>query len=75
VGAEVSSAEAATKLAPESQAAWSRYAHSLARTDRISECIDACQRALALGPNDEVEDLLAHVQAALPRELAERSAA
>ena len=75
VGAEVSTAEAATRLEPDSQAAWSSYAHALARTDRVSECIEACRRALALGHNEEVEDLLARVLEAVPRELSERSAA
>jgi predicted Zn-dependent protease len=75
VGAEVSAAEAATRLEPESQAAWSTYAHALARTDRPRECIEACRRALALGADPEVSDLLARVEAAGPRELSERSAA
>jgi hypothetical protein len=75
VGAEVSAAEAATRLDPESQAAWSSYAHSLARTDRFNECLDACRRALELGPSPEVEDLLAQVRDATPRGLSERSAA
>ena len=75
VGAEVSAAEAATRLDPESQSAWSSYAHALARTDRISECIEACQRALALGDNEDVSDLLQRVQAARPRSLSERTAA
>src|SRR3989440_8267819 len=59
VGAEVSAAEAATRLDPDSQPAWSTFAHALARTDRQGECIEACQRALALGPDPEVSDLLA----------------
>ncbi len=75
VGAEVSTAEAATRLEPDSQAAWSGYAHALARTDRVSECIEACRRALALGENEEVEDLLERVAQTVPRELSERSAA
>jgi tetratricopeptide (TPR) repeat protein len=75
VGAAVSSAEAATRLDPESVAAWSRYAHALARTDRIAEGIDACRRALALGDDPEVADLLARLENATPRELSERSAA
>jgi tetratricopeptide (TPR) repeat protein len=75
VGAEVSAAEAATRLEPESQSAWSAYAHALARTDRGSECIEACHRALALGDNPEVADLLERVQAAQPRSLSERTAA
>jgi tetratricopeptide (TPR) repeat protein len=75
VGAEVSAAEAATRLEPDSQSAWNAYAHALARTDRASECIDACRRALALGENAEVSDLLERVQAAQQRTLAERTAA
>ena len=75
LGAEVSAAHAATLLDPESQRAWASYAHSLARTDRASECKDACRRALALGDNPEVSDLLARVSAAEPRGLAERTAA
>lgn len=75
VGAEVSAAYAATLLDPESRQAWSTYAHALARTDRISECIDACQRALALGDDSEVEELLARVEGSTPRELSERTAA
>jgi tetratricopeptide (TPR) repeat protein len=81
VGAEVSAAHAATQLDPESRSAWSSYAHALARTDRISECIEACRRTLALardeeqGADTEIEDLLAWAQAARPREVAQRSAA
>ena len=75
VGAEVSAAEAATRLDDSSLAAWSAYAHALARTDRVSECMDACRTALRLGPDPEVSDLLRRVEAALPRELSERSAA
>jgi tetratricopeptide (TPR) repeat protein len=75
VGAEVSTAEAATRLDPESPSAWSRYAHSLARTDRVKECIDACRRALSLADNAEVSDLLAQVEASQPRELSPRIAA
>jgi tetratricopeptide (TPR) repeat protein len=75
VGAAVSAAYAATQLDPESPAAWSRYAHALARTDRVAECRDACQRALALGDDPEVAELLARLEAAQPRELGERTAA
>ena len=49
VGAELTACEQATVLAPESGAAWSRYAHALARTDRVSDALDACDRALAAG--------------------------
>jgi tetratricopeptide (TPR) repeat protein len=75
VGAEVSAAHAATRLDPNSQPAWSSYAHALARTDRLRECIEACGRALALGANPEVAELLERVEALDPRALAERSAA
>ena len=75
VGAEVSAAQAATRLDPESQSAWSHYAHALARTDRVSECVEACHRALALGQDAEVADLLAQVSVAIPRGLSERTAA
>jgi tetratricopeptide (TPR) repeat protein len=75
VGAEVSAAHAATLLEPESREAWSTYAHALARTDRTSECIAACQRALSLGKDPEVSDLLRRVEEAQPRELSARSAA
>src|SRR3984885_1440361 len=72
VGAEVSAAEAATRLDPDSQSAWSSYAHALARTDRLTECVEACQRALARGRNQEVRDLLARGGAAQPRSLSGR---
>jgi hypothetical protein len=75
VGAEVSAAHAATQLEPEFRAAWSRYAHALARTDRVSECMDACRRALTLGEDPEVAELLARVEAAQPRPLPHRTAA
>src|SRR6185312_13847293 len=75
VGAEVSAAHAATIIDAESPAAWSTYAHSLARTDRISECVEACRRRLELGADPEIDDLLARIQASAPRELSERSAA
>jgi tetratricopeptide (TPR) repeat protein len=71
VGAEVTACEQATVLAPESPTAWSRYAHALARTDRVSDCLAACERALELGDDEEVRDLRAHVLATAPRELTE----
>jgi tetratricopeptide (TPR) repeat protein len=74
VGAEVSAAEAATRLDPESQAAWSAYAHALARTERIQECIAACDRALALGDDPEVAELMERARAALPHELQAQTA-
>ena len=75
VGAEVSAAQAATRLDGQSPAAWSSYAHALARTDRLAECADACRQALRLGKDPEVADLLTRVEAADSRGLAERSAA
>ena len=75
LGAEVSSAEAATLHEPGSPRAWSTYAHALARTDRRAECEEACRRALALGEDPEVEDLLARLEASAPRGLSARSAA
>jgi tetratricopeptide (TPR) repeat protein len=75
VGAEVSAAEAATALDPASPAAWSAYAHALARTDRVRECIEACEQALKLGDDAEVSELLHRMRAALPHELAARTAA
>ncbi|HLY50227.1 MAG TPA: tetratricopeptide repeat protein [Solirubrobacteraceae bacterium] len=75
VGAEVSAAHAATQLAPESRVAWSSYAHALARTDRVTECIGACRKALSLGDDAEVADLLARADGSRPRELSERTAA
>jgi len=39
IGAEVSAAHAATVLEPASRPAWSTYAHALARTDRVTECM------------------------------------
>jgi tetratricopeptide (TPR) repeat protein len=70
VGGEVSACEQATLVAPESPAAWARYAHALARTDRVSDCLAACERALELADDDEVRDLLDRVRATAPRELA-----
>src|SRR5215218_3085751 len=68
-GAEVSACEQATLLTPDSAAAWSRLAHALARTDRTTECLAACDRALALLDDPEVRDLRAQVVAAAPREI------
>ncbi len=75
VGAEVSSAHAATLLAPGAPAAWSAYAHALARTDRIQECVAACEHALKLSDDAEVRDLLERARAALPHEIPSQSAA
>jgi tetratricopeptide (TPR) repeat protein len=70
VGAEVTATEQATQLAPDSAAAWARYAHALARTDRTSDAIEASERALELDRgNDEVAALLDRLRAAQPRVL------
>lgn len=57
-GGEISACEQATQIEPESPEAWSRYAHALARSDRIGECIAACERALELRADEEVQELL-----------------
>jgi tetratricopeptide (TPR) repeat protein len=69
VGAEVSACEQATQLAPESEIAWARYAHALARTDRVTDCLAACDKALALANDPEVRDLRDQVARMVPREL------
>jgi tetratricopeptide (TPR) repeat protein len=71
VGAEVTACEQATQLAPDSPGAWSRYAHALARTDRVTDCLAACVRALELGDDPEVRNLREQVLAQAPRELTE----
>jgi tetratricopeptide (TPR) repeat protein len=71
LGAEVTACEQATALAPDSPTAWARYAHALARTDRVSDCLEACERALALAPDAEVSDLRERVLATAPRQLTE----
>ena len=69
LGTEVSACEQATALAPDSPAAWSRYAHALARTDRLSDCLAACDRALALADDAEVRALATQVRDMAPRQL------
>jgi predicted Zn-dependent protease len=75
VGAEVSAAQAATVIAPESPQAWSAYAHALARTDRLQECIAVCEHALELSDDREVRELMERAKASLPHELSSRTAA
>jgi len=70
LGAEVTACEQATYVAPESASAWSRYAHALARTDRTTDCLAACDRALSLADDAEVAALAESVRARLPREIA-----
>jgi cytochrome c-type biogenesis protein CcmH/NrfG len=49
--------------------AWSRLAHALARTDRVSDAIDACERSLRLADDPEVADVLERLREQLPRVL------
>jgi tetratricopeptide (TPR) repeat protein len=70
LGAEVSACEHATLVAPDSERAWSRYAHALARTDRTQDCLAACDHALSLAQDPEVRALADHVRTRAPRELA-----
>jgi len=50
--------------------AWSRLAHALARTDRLGDAVEACERALDLDAGEtEVADLLDRLRAAQPRVL------
>jgi tetratricopeptide (TPR) repeat protein len=70
LGGEVTATEQATVLDPDNAPAWARYAHALARTDRISDAIAASERALHLAPEDaEVAELLERLHAAQPRVL------
>ncbi|HYF27821.1 MAG TPA: hypothetical protein VD931_18910 [Baekduia sp.] len=69
LGAEVTATEQATLLEPSSAAAWARYAHALARTDRRTDAIAACERVLELGPDDEVTGLLDRLRTSTPRVL------
>jgi tetratricopeptide (TPR) repeat protein len=69
LGAEVTACEQATLLDERNAAAWSRLAHALARTDRVSDAIEACDRAVRLGPDPEVAELLSRLRAELPRVL------
>jgi tetratricopeptide (TPR) repeat protein len=70
VGGEVAATEQAVALEPDNASAWSRHAHALARTDRVTEGIEASERALMLNPEDaEVAELLERLRDALPRVL------
>ncbi len=60
VGGEVSVCEQAVELDPDSVDAWTRLAHALARTDRVTECLAACERAIELGGEGEMLELLDH---------------
>jgi tetratricopeptide (TPR) repeat protein len=70
LGGEVTATEQATHIAPDSAPAWARYAHALARTDRVSDAIGAAEHALRLAPDDgEVAELLDRLRDAQPRVL------
>jgi tetratricopeptide (TPR) repeat protein len=70
LGGEVTACEQATLIEPDSAVAWTRYAHALARTDRLTDAIGAGERALQLDPDDaEVAGLLDRLRATLPRVL------
>jgi len=70
LGAEVDAIEHATLLDPESAPAWSRHAHALARTDRVSDAIAAAERAQELAPGDsEVRELLQRLREVTSRVL------
>ncbi len=69
LGGELSVIEQATDVDPSSPAAWSRYAHALAHTDRITDCLTACERALRLGADPEVAALRERVREREPRVL------
>jgi len=57
-------------LEPESAVAWSRLAHALARSDRLSDAIATAERALMLEPGDlELEALLKQLLEQQPRVL------
>jgi tetratricopeptide (TPR) repeat protein len=75
VGGEVSACHDATLLDADSAVAWSRYAHALARTDRVSDGIAACERALSLEPDGEVSDLLQRLREIEARVLTQSAAA
>ena len=69
LGSELSACEAATQLEPRSADAWARLAHALARTDRVSDCLAACETALKLGAGAEVRDLRERMRDARQRVL------
>ncbi len=69
VGGAVSACEQAAELDPDSAEVWSRLAHALARTERVGECLDACERALALGADSEVRELRERIRGAPARAL------
>jgi len=70
LGGELTACEQATVLEPEFAPAWSRLAHALARSDRVSDAITAAERALMLEPGDiELTELLEQLLEKQPRAL------
>ncbi len=70
LGAEVTACEQATMLDEQSAEAWARYAHALARTDRVSDALGVAERAHHLDrSNAEVAELIERLRAAQPRVL------
>ena len=70
LGGELTACEQATVLEPEFAPAWSRLAHALARSDRVSDAITAAERALVLEPGDiELTELLEQLLEKQPRAL------
>ncbi|CAB5027785.1 unannotated protein [freshwater metagenome] len=70
LGGELTACEQATVLEPDSAVAWSRLAHALARSDRLSDAIAAAERALMLEPGEkELTELLQQLLDRQPRVL------
>jgi tetratricopeptide (TPR) repeat protein len=75
IGGEVTAAEQATLVDGEDATAWARYAHALARTDRVSDAIGAAVRTLELAQDAEVAELLERLREIESRRLPEQSQA
>lgn len=70
VGGEVTATEQATLIDDDSALAWSRYAHALTRTDRVTDALLAANRAAELAPDDEeVAALVENLRSLQPRAL------
>ena len=70
LGGEVTATEQATLIDRDSSLAWTRYAHALARTDRVSDALAAASRAHELVPDDEeVTALVENLRNLQPRAL------
>ncbi|MDP9346111.1 MAG: tetratricopeptide repeat protein [Actinomycetota bacterium] len=70
LGAEVTACQQATLLDEQSPDAWARYAHALARTDRVTDALGVAERAHQLDrENAEISELIDRLRAALPRVL------